>query len=248
MSDIQGQLIEVVNDLLAIEVNTIVKPNMTATRMRNVAHTLLDIITEYDGELSRIENRLNRVGPPRISTRQGVDLDTEIEKLSSRARHLYADVKKLPSVDEPSGFDESDKYLLVRIKDNCDLIQGIFDAIAARQKAEEKGKTANEAAISVLKGVTRQNATLIHISLQTEERLQLRKIWEVGTEEVKMQTVVHLNGDIFTRVQRELAHGAPEYQRIVKLHNQGVKLAVGYWKSLSELVLSFFKSLLGSRI
>ena len=54
MSDVQGQIIEVAHDLLAIEVNTIVKPNMTATRMRNVAHTLLDIISDIL-DLSKIE-------------------------------------------------------------------------------------------------------------------------------------------------------------------------------------------------
>ncbi|HMU41055.1 MAG TPA: hypothetical protein PKE31_18765 [Pseudomonadota bacterium] len=252
MSDLQGQLIEVVQDLLAIEVNTIVKPNMTATRMRNVAHTLLDIISEYDAELARLDHlQRTLLGDPaeqpfqKLSTTQHLDLDIEVESLSSRARKLCKTAALLPHNTGAEGFGDSERYLLIRIRDNCDTILGIFDALKAREKeASGKGK---ESGRSILKGVCRKNATTTNIPLHTGERLQLRKIWEIGTEEVKMQTVIQLSGDVFTRIQRELAEGQSAYPKVVELHNQGVSLAVGYWQKLSELVLSFFNSLIGIR-
>ncbi len=260
MSDVQGQLIEVAHDLLAIEVNTIVKPNMTATRMRNVAHTLLDIIGEYDTTLLRHEaiSKKDDAGTPSsMNLGSGAstdgqsipksqpavdgkkqpppshDLDQEIEQLSDRARRAIKRWKQQPGDAAASPEAETELYVLNRIRDNCDTIRGLFDSLAQRSS---DGRAA-------LRGVSRQNATMRDIALTTSERLQLRKIWEVGTERVMMQTVIHLNGDVFTRISRQVAEGGPDSSTLLGIHNRGVSMAVDFWGKLSDIVVGMFKTL-----
>ncbi len=262
MSDVQGQIIEVAHDLLAIEVNTIVKPNMTATRMRNVAHTLLDIISEYDATILLHEptakrddagspSPANEIASAKASTdtqpdpksqppAEGKklspplhDLDAEIESLSDRARKAIKRWKQPPASAAESLEAETELYVLNRIRDNCDTIRGLFDSLAQRSS---DGKAS-------LRGVSRQNATMRDIALTTNERLQLRKIWEVGTERVMMQTVIHLNGDVFTRISRQVADGGPDSTTLLGIHNRGVSMAVDFWGKLSDIVVGMFKTL-----
>lgn len=232
MSDFQGQLIEVAHDLLAIEVNTIVKPNMTATRMRNVAHTLLDIIGEYDEELLK-EETSNPNPDKSFDTTKGVALVDAIKQLSKRARTILAHKDAQPSPDKPAAESDSRRYVITRIRDNCDTILGLFDALAAREGSAAAGS----------QPVTRMNATIVDIPLTTSERLQLRKIWEVGTETVMMQTVIHLNGDVFTRMNRQIAEGSPNSAIILDIHSQGVQKAVKFWNKLSKVVVGMFTAL-----
>lgn len=246
MSEVRDQLLEVAHDLFAIEVNTIVKPNMTATRMRNVAHTLLDIISEYDSALRSLEPPAPAESViPKLSTQNELDVEAEVRKLADRARAAirYWQVKLSPSEmgqqSREQETTESNYLLLCRIRDNCDQLFGLFDMLRARQPQGTVG-------IPELQKLSRQNATQREITLRTGERMQLRKIWEVGTETVLMQTVIHLNGDIFTRMQSQMARSTDEGKRILDIHNRGVSVAVSYWQQLSDLVANFFQNLFPS--
>ena len=232
MSDFQGQLIEVAHDLLAIEVNTIVKPNMTATRMRNVAHTLLDIISEYD--LTLCQEETQQENPEKtIHTTRDIHLEGEIQRLSQRARDLLDPKKPKLKSEKPAAEMESNRYVVARIRDNCDTILGLFDALKERPGSGFTAQTV----------VSRQNATRTDFQLTTSERLQLRKIWEVGTETVMMQTVIHLNGDVFTRMNGLIATGDQRSTMVVGIHTQGVQKAVEFWDKLSSIVVGMFKTL-----
>ena len=108
---------------------------------------------------------------------------------------------------------ESNRYVVARIRDNCDTILGLFDALKERPGSGFTAQTV----------VSRQNATRTDFQLTTSERLQLRKIWEVGTETVMMQTVIHLNGDVFTRMNGLIATGDQRSTMVVGIHTQGVQ-------------------------
>lgn len=73
-----------------------------------------------------------------------------------------------------------------------------------------------------------------------DELVQLRKIWEIGTEEVVMQTVLWIDGDATHRIHPAYADKA--HEQLLHMHSASVGVSLSYWKSLGEMVLTLFQS------
>ena len=79
------------------------------------------------------------------------------------------------------------------------------------------------------------------LPLSTTDRVTLRKIWELGCEEILMQTVVQLDGDVVTRLTDD---GAKEEASVLhRLHSEGVRVATQSWRHLVDSLGSFARSL-----
>lgn len=68
--------------------------------------------------------------------------------------------------------------------------------------------------------------------LDSDAATRLRKIWELGTDQIIAQTTVHVDGDTVTRFQRDVDENKRAYY--LEIHNQSVKMAVGQWKTLFD--------------
>jgi len=66
----------------------------------------------------------------------------------------------------------------------------------------------------------------------------VRKIWELGTEEIAFQTVIQLDGDVITRLQPKYAEASQ--RALHAIHGQAVSVSVGFWKSLVDLLEAAF--------
>ena len=66
--------------------------------------------------------------------------------------------------------------------------------------------------------------------LDSDAATRLRKIWELGTDQIIAQTIVHVDGDTVTRFQRGV--GEPERSYFLEIHNQSVHTAVNQWRTL----------------
>lgn len=79
-------------------------------------------------------------------------------------------------------------------------------------------------------------------ALDIRDTATLRKMWEVGIEEVVAQTVVQLDGDVVTRFRRAFdapGHGAP----VMEAHRMGVDVALSSWRHLVETALRLIRPL-----
>ena len=64
--------------------------------------------------------------------------------------------------------------------------------------------------------------------------ISVRKIWEIGTEQIVAQTVVQLNGDVLTRVQEWVRE--PGAETLFAVHRQSIDIAVASWRHLLDVV------------
>ena len=153
--------------------------------------------------------------------------------------------------------------MLYRIKDKSDQIKGIFNTkcIEYLRGEGELGETIDPKDTTAMCELVPEDSpkkkfltnllTRTEIEFYQEEPLPmnpdqlalLRKIWEVGTTEIAMQTVVQLDGDVVTRILRKYAD--EDYTILHKLHDEGVSTAIGFWKDLVGLVKDFFESISG---
>ena len=68
--------------------------------------------------------------------------------------------------------------------------------------------------------------------LDSDAATRLRKIWELGTDQIIAQTTVHVDGDTVTRFQRDIEENKRSFY--FEIHNQGVQTAVDQWNTLFE--------------
>lgn len=73
--------------------------------------------------------------------------------------------------------------------------------------------------------------------------LRLRKVWEIGTEEIIAQTVIQLDGDVVTRITPALmrADGKP----LLEVHRQAVEASVGYWSGMVTTLATLVERAMG---
>ena len=258
-----------VDDLLHLEVNVIAKPGMTARKMPDPAQALIDIIGWYDTCLCQAANRINprweAQGQPAVQVRPKLEPTEPGGPLPQQSPHRQTDpatgrlsvrlrTESVPDVVSEDVFDQlreraveaeavyrhgvRDEWLpedemgvlLVRIFRNCDQVKSIL------QRAEVKKVIGTQ-------GVGRDQANKVVIPLDSHDVVRLRKIWEIGTESVLMQTVVQLDGDVVTRIRRGCE--APAYKPFHDLHQEAVSSATRHWQFLWETAATYLTRFVG---
>ncbi|PID85098.1 MAG: hypothetical protein CSB13_09775 [Chloroflexi bacterium] len=322
LSQASNQFTNIVQDLFKIEVNIILRDNITAQKMPNPRHALLDIGKEYCKALEEMEiwRRHHRSRTRRetflvekdvfANMRQRMGYLTEEEAATQTIDASQQGRIVSPNVaDELGGFDafdvirnwadsllddlEKESYLspaqlavLPRIKDNSDLIKGMYSAICLRDpvlndpqqqtssgnlamrlaEMSEDDMTPNtvveeskrickalgkpEHAYDLTNEYTRSDlvnrAGIKPLPLRDSDLVMIRKVWELGTEVIAMQTIVQVDGDVITRLNPDYMN-EEAYPRLHEYHNKGVNIALEHWSNLvnvaKELIIAAAKGI-----
>jgi hypothetical protein len=196
--DLAENLKDLTTGLFALEVNTILKANMSGQRWSTTDAALADVRDEYAAKLVDLDARDE--GAPL----KGDATQDQFGALLDDACKAMGEIK-----------DASGYLMLTRIRDNCATIVQII----GRRDADPKRE------------------------LSVDDFITLRKIWEIGTEEIVMQTVIHLDGDVMTRVQPRWA--GPDGRALLAIHSTSVATATSYWKLLVDTLGAFIQGVVG---
>lgn len=121
--------------------------------------------------------------------------------------------------------EDETPILLKRIYRNCDQLKGMLRLRGGMS-------------------ISRQTAAASELDLSSDEVITVRKIWDVGTEVVMMQSVVQIDGDVVTRIQKGREGAA--YKPIHDLHREAVGNAIRHWQFLGQTVAQLLTSVLKS--
>jgi hypothetical protein len=254
----QTALQRIVDGLLNLEIDTIVKPGMTGRKMPVPPQALIDIIGSYDTYICQSATDLNaawdRHGRPTIRVRPPAPPDQSPNRQADSEGTINWPLAVEPAlnvVNEDSfdglreraveaeavyrylvgriWFPDDDRgVVLTRIYRNCDQIKAMLSS------PELKSAVGN--------GVGRDQARDAKLPLSSADLITLRKVWEIGVETVIMQTVVQLDGDVVTRIQQgwETAQNKP----IHDMHQDAVGNSTQQWQFLAQTVTQFLSSAL----
>ncbi|MCF6159180.1 MAG: hypothetical protein E3K32_11590 [wastewater metagenome] len=223
MQNFKEQIKKIATDLLNLEINTIIKPTIEGTKMPGPRHALLDIAMTFDCELIRL-------GAKRFEDHDDTGGFRAFDQLRGRAKNKILELEEGGMTIERV----ADVLMLHRIKDKSDQIKGMFNSLKRRYPNPV---------------VWDNNYTHAQVEekrppfpLNPDELVLIRKIWEIGVEDISMQTVIQLDGDVITRIQPKYI--SPAYELIHKFHNQSIDTSVSFWKDLVGIVNEFFNSTL----
>jgi len=246
-------------NLLTLEINTIVKANMTGTKIpTNRREALLDISRDYHYALVELGCR-----EPIIWSSAGAMAFFELRSRAIQGARVINELKDLLSPEERQKYVEK-QVILNRIQTQSEQIISMFVALAKivdknfdlqsyrdqMQSKLEMLATEHKTPIDELQKICEVhdeesqawNNDLPRSKMQDISDLELtpsqitliRKVWEIGTEQVVLQTVIHADGDITSRISERLLLKPDPV--LFQIHHESVQGAVGFWTNIVETI------------
>lgn len=253
-------LMGLVDDLTHLEINTIIKTNMVAGTMpRNLRKALWDLAVKYDNALNdfgdKYKEYLDKVDPDTLNQYNTVTSSPwrfagrwSFSIVRKRAKIMSEMMREILEKNLYAKPEELEKDIMVvnRKRIFCNEIVNIFETIAMRKGVTPQKPTTVNAETGDMTSVAWNNDVHLHqilgikedLGIQASERLVIKKAYDLGSEEIVMQTIIAIDGDVTNRVMKDFANNPN--QAVMSIHNKGVQDSVGFWKSLVEIVSSWF--------
>jgi hypothetical protein len=196
-----------------------------------------EALKEIGDDLDRVEaapwDRAGGIDPERIRT----DELTFTRLRYAAKRTLFAAAPARPEDRPRFALDDYQREVLIRIRRNCDQLKTVL-----RQLREDRGCLA-------FIGLSRQGVIGQGVAPRapSEHAVRIRKIWDIGTDEIVLQTVLQLDGDVINRIKRNFDLARQE--KLWEAHRRSVDLGVAHWQTMFELlqrlISGAFRTLLG---
>lgn len=223
-----GTISRLLDDLTHLEINTIIKTGMTAAPPPDsIEEMLLVLFEEYKSRMSVIlvNNDIGSdIGGDFITCKSFGDLHKMLLELRG-----YMDMKGIRLI-------EFDYIRVLRMISFCEYILS---------KSKDKTSTRDPSMLIQVKTYTKDlsdslyeldltDITGFRLIMDTRDRVKLKRLFDLGTENIVMQTRFGLDGDVVTRVEKNFAN-RPK-QLVIDLHDKHTQLSINYWKHLVGLV------------
>ena len=257
-------------DLTHLEINTIIKDEMSATKApaspRLILHSLAgkydlkmismgDKYAQYLAEFTKTGENLFRGK----REKEGSGYASFME-LSERAK-TSIDLLKENRTRLPISFDEidADTMMLKRIQTISNDIRRILkmdgvdpyethlkkiDRSEAPLKKDNKIFDFDDPeTVNTFRTMKSSEADQYELNLDLRQLLVFKKANDIGTERVVLQTIIGMDGDITTRISKGFAEQPISF--INQIHHEAVGISVDFWKTLINVVVDLGKSFLG---
>lgn len=233
MKDTEKSIIsKLLDDLMHLEVDTIIKKGMTsAFQPEEIEDVLRVLLARYREKLAIIVQR------------------NDIQK-PFRPEEVVSYEKLYGILDEINNFmdaqdirlEESDYIIFLRMKAFCNYL---------RSRTEITG-AGNGNSLSFLKrGPVDKDTTVYTVNMELagqftlnvnpRDKVRIRRLFDLGTERIVLQTRFGIDGDVVTRIEEEFA--SKPHTVVIKLHEEHTNLSLSYWKSLVNTAVEFVQNM-----
>jgi hypothetical protein len=177
------------------------------------------------------------------------------DELSFRAERGIEKFKrelKKPGQNTQQSMYENIKYLQY-IQHECSRIIGFFGVLEQRieqqrdERTEEQQMNDGYFIIRALPDISTEEWNndidrermneIADLDLTIDQITLIRKAWELGTEQIMLQTVIQIDGDVTTRMSERFAMDFN--QTVLSIHNNSISTSTLFWanlvKTLSEM-------------
>ena len=246
MASVLESLKQTARDLTTLEINTIVKHSMTARKMPPTGHAILDIAATYVDKL-QVDLQIPLATPfIKQELQQGEATHVERWKQEWVERGtLKCDDNTFRSLrraayrilEDCREVEERDRVIVERIKRNADQLRALLRNLDKRLPLR---LNFNDSFLGCNRRQLLERETNLgrhpQPHLHPDEMALVRKIWDIGVEEVVMQSTVSLSGDVINRIQSGL--DPQEAATLLEFHREGIVSGTQMWKLIAETLVS----------
>jgi len=239
---------KIAQDLLTLEINTIIKADMSAVKMPpSRRQVLYDIAKSYHRKLLDLGFRnpaywrfagKRSFGELRDRAKEGIQkCENRLKTTSQEKRNdIQEDMKILERIQDQSIMIVSMFHDLANSNKGKDGNTRGYKAVPNPVKMEEirEGKCCDPDTESEIwnNDIDRYRMNVIKdLDLTTEQVTLLRKAWEVGTERIVLQTVIQIDGDVTTRIAERFLKNQDK-SVVLKIHNDSITTSTSFWSNL----------------
>lgn len=221
-------IVDILDDLTHLEINTIIKKGMVASPAPETVEELAkEILDEY-------KNKLSLIIKWEKDNNDDFVFDFEPENHISYENFRDILMKFTKYLDEHDfRIDERDFIVILRMKSFCAYLK------AQKTKLTVKNPTGKVTEVSspnlynskiedILSEDNKINAT-------TRQQAKLKRIFDLGTETIVMQTRFGIDGDVVTRIEESFANKPSD--SVLDLHKKHTDMSLTYWKFLINIAV-----------
>ena len=254
---------EIGHDLINIETNTILAAGMTGRKMPSYPHALHDIITMYTEflvdevgldldaywtafETNEAKSEAERKKPEGLEpaflpdAAFSKDPDNGVATFNVLRWAAYAALAHAKEAGKGGHkITAETRTVLNRLRRNCDQLKTVVGLLARPSAAGQF--------------IGKRRRDLIAMSVGSkpprlppappEHLTRIRKIWDIGTDRIVLQTIIQLDGDIIFRATKAYAQGGQH--PLVEAHRRASDIGLKHWSSMFELIASLVGGLAG---
>lgn len=222
---------DLLDDLHKLEINTIEKTVMTAQKMPPPLLAIFEVVESYESyfDWTLARRTYNYTVASETKTAQ---------TLKERLEYSFANAAMRFNLLATEVTDEgrTDRLICGRIGRNCEYLLGLLrradEANEAMPRDGSTGRIApmfREITASALRAES-PDAVAAAWRLSSGDMAYLRKIWEIMTEKVLIQTVVQIEGDVITRISPLIAD--EKRRHLLDVHKDGIETSLKMWGEL----------------
>lgn len=217
-------------DVLHLEVNTILSDGIQGKGMPGPRHALIDLARAYYVKIEALDVELAGQAPADIKDEQG-------RMKGSRAAFAWLS-KTAAGLMKRADLGPAQRAVLLRVRSQSAIVEEMFKALGARMSDPVLAQ--NDLTRTQLNTAT---AAVPPLPLTPKERGAIRKMWELGTDNVVMQTVISIDGDVLNRIER--GYASEQHQLLHRLHGEAVETSISTWRFLIQTAVGVVENLLG---
>lgn len=232
------------SNLTRLEVNTILKEDLICSTPKSNRHMLFELAQNYRDRLYKINGQLSGVG----SNQEELVFHAEKGgEASFKAIHEAAhnQIKQLATALQRVKTDEqrlqlkTELRMVERINKQTELVLDVFRNLKARRQTEDTSTWNNEIPFGELDKAA-------ELELNPGDLTTIRKAHEIGTQQVLMQTVVQIDGDITSYLTPAYTGmTAKEQDVLLEVHNTAFGTSIKVWRYLFETLSSLVSGAIG---
>lgn len=232
-------------DLTRLEVNTILKEDLHCSQPKSNRHMLYEVAQEYRDKLSELDADLHEL---KLSSDDlefkwhfaGESSFEEIHKASKKQMQQYGyGLRTIPN-DRVQRKLKSDLRTVERIYRQSETILDVFRALKAERNVEEEWN--NDISIESMDEVA-------ELQLDARQLTTIRKAHEIGTQQILMQTVVQIDGDITSYITPiYMGLETKEQNMLLEVHNTAFGTSIKVWRYLFETLASLAGGAIGGSL
>lgn len=145
----------------------------------------------------------------------------------------------LDGLPRQAKFEKREAFALDQVKDEIRMLS----AVAERQHEAAQG-TPRRAVLARIITNLRVLSDLKLDELEMKQRLMIRKMWEIGTEEVVVQTCISLDGDVVTRIDPQLLDKAADLREVLLgVHRESTTISIRFWSALASAATTIIEGI-----
>jgi hypothetical protein len=261
MSKLEEIISSTIYDLTHLEINTIIKDEMSASKAPASPRLILqDLAKKYHFKLISLgEKYFQYIG---TGEENAENLFRGEEKFMGSAYNSFKELslraktanlrltKDKNTTKEHLKEDEvnADIKMFQRIEtisNDVRRILKIVDTIKGEPIGDEDTyKFDDPEIVNDFRTLNNEEAKKLELKLDLRQLMLFKKANDIGTEKVVLQTIIGIDGDVTTRIAHAFADNPVTF--INNIHNEAIGISVKFWESLVNVVVKLGQTILST--